>query len=254
MKKLVLLTIVFAMVMVLSSSVVAQEQSSKCSVEVSGESGLFSSYNGGDVGETFYRPRVVQTWVEVEVCGNKRVSAGLNLWNSLSTKENPSGGTEFDTVGFVKVKLDEKTSVRFEGGTFFVPDGKIHKASASISTELKLTEKVNGYFSNSTSVFRVSESLGFRGGVVNKTSLTVSKNFFKDKVTLSVTPAIGVDNNPFNLGDGKVAVMGFASGRMDVPINSKLSFVVGGIISNPIAGDTDRGFRKWGSVGIAFKL
>ena len=119
---------------------------------------------------------------------------------------------------------------------------------------MKFTEKVNGYLSNSTSVFRVTESLGLRGGIINKTSLTVSKNFFKEKVTLSATPAVGIDNNPFNLGKGKVVMMGFASGRIDIPINNKLSFVVGGSISNPIAGDTTRGFRKSGSVGFAFKF
>jgi hypothetical protein len=237
-----------------SFAISAQTKSvAKCETTVSAETGAFSSYIGDDVGETYYGHPVVQGWIEVERCGNRRNSYGFNAWGSLSTKKNPSEGTELDLAVFTNHRFKKNVTVHLEGAVFFLVEGlKIYKASAAVSKEFEVNDKVEGNLTNTTNFYWVNRS-EVPGGVTNKTAVDFKTKLGK-KASLTISPAVSFDNNPFGYGPRGLVGIGYLNGRVDVPLSNKVTFFVTGGVSNPIFGDTTRGFRKFAGVGLAFQI
>lgn len=238
-----------------SFTLTAQTQSAtKCETTVSAETGALSSYIGDDVGETYYDHPVVQGWVEVERCGNRRNSYGFNAWGSLSTKKNPSEGTELDLSFFTNHRFKKNVTVHLEGSVYFLIEGlRIYKASAAVSKEFEVSEKVEGNLTNTLNLYWTNKSAEVPGGFTDKTSVDFKTKLGK-KASLTITPAVSFDNNPFGYGPRKLVGIGYLNGRVDVPLNNKVTFFVTGGISNPLFGDTTRGFRKFAGVGLAFQI
>lgn len=230
------------------------QQKEPCTVEVSGEAGVHSSYNDRELGETIYPGRVGQQYVEVTICANKKFSFGAWEWTSTAFKRDQPEAAEVDLVGFVNFKVAEKTDLRGEAGVYFVPGGRIQRFSSSLYRELTLGTKDTAEFENTIVYFRTIDNLPYKGGVVNRTSLTANKTFFKDRFKASVTSGLGLDNNPFDMGRGKFVGIAYTSGRLAYNVNSSFSVYVEGLLTTPVFGVTDRGVRKVGSFGIAFSF
>lgn len=228
------------------------QKSEKCSNSVTVETGAFSSYLEIETAENYHKNGVIQTDVTYERCGNKKTSYGVDVWTSLSVKSNPSGGTELDVVGFVNHKVSESVSVYVDGGVFVYPDNfRIYKANLTVSKKFQLADNVEGTLSNSFSAYKTNDK-ATSSGVINRVSFDVAKTYKHG--TLTVTPSVSIDNNPFNLGNGKVASMGRLYVRYDVPINKKVGFFILGGMSGRIAGDTDRKFHTVAGAGFTFRF
>lgn len=255
MKKTIsaLLVVFFVAVLAFAQDSVPAKPSSdsgKCENSYTVETGIYSSYLEIETAEDYHKHPVVQTEFTYERCGNKKTSYGVSLWGSLSTKSNPSGGTEFDVIGFVNTKLTDKVSLYVDGGVFLYPDDfKIYKANVTLSRKFEFSKSVEGTLSNSFSAYKPNDGSG-TGGVINRVSLDIAKSFSKG--TLTVTPSFSVDNNPFSLGNGKAAAMARLYVRYDHPLSERTTlFFIGGV-SGPVLGDTDRRFRKVAGIGLTF--
>lgn len=240
--------------LILTGTASAQEKPGRwCDIAVNSSIGLYSNYFD-ETGEILHRRPTSQGTFDVEVCSNKKVSAGVIFWGSLSTKINPSGATEADLVGYVHFKPTHTEKVLIEGGRFWIEGGSIDYLSATVSKEFEARRGLSYEAKNQLAYFKVGPTLHYSSGVINKSTLDIQKSFKEDQFALILSPAMLVDNNPFSLGHRQAVVSGMLKLRSEVRLNSTTKIFAESIVYKPFAGETERHFSKNFGVGMTFRI
>ncbi len=224
----------------------------KCETSVEAEIGINSSYHDFEVYDRFHKKPVVQGYIYGQKALSDKVCLSGDVWASLSTKSNPSSGTELDFEGYLEVKTSEKTSVQIETGMYFIQEGRIHKIGFAAKREFELSKDVSMELENATSVFVTSMSEEIPGGVANQTSMKFKRHF--KKFDLFITPSISFDNNAFGYGPRTLVGLGGVFTRAEIPLNYRLKLYICGGLSQKLFGESDRGFNKSIGVGINYRF
>jgi hypothetical protein len=221
-----------------------------CDISVTVESGVAPSYVDEEAGYVVYPHSVALASFEVEKCANRRASYGFRFSQYVSTKHNPSDGTETGIMMFSNIKLKEKANLYLETGKFVYTDVSLYEFRAEVSQSFELGKDAEAELTDAFVAYQTTNKKVLSGGVLNKVSLALKKGWGKTSVT--VTPAISIDNNPFDLGKGRLASIGFLTGRVEYAFSNKVSVYVSGMLTNKLFGDTDRGFNKTWGVGFIY--
>lgn len=229
-----------------------KKQGKNWSVELTFETGVDSSYDGMDVGDRFHSGWVANQNVNVEFSYKDKFYVGVYNWGQVPfTDLKAESGWENDIGFYAGKKFSNGFGLEGGAAKYIVKGGSINNYSFALSKDIPLQ---NGYslgIGNETSFFTVSKGLGFRGGMVNKTSYNLSKELFNGGITPSITLAHSVDNNPF-YGDKKLNVRGFVTAEVKLAFSDKYSWSFGASYYFGIYRQTDRPNKGFFFIKITF--
>lgn len=198
------------------------------SVELTFETGVNSSYDGMDVGDRFHSGWVANQNINVEFSYKDKFYFGVYNWAQAPfTDLKAKTGWENDIGFYAGKKFSNGFGLEGGAAKFIVKGGSINDYSFTLSKDVPLENGYSLEISNETSLFTTSKNLGFRGGVVNKTSYSFAKELFKGGITPSITLAHSVDDNAF-YDDKKLNVRGFLTGEIKLAFTENTSISFGG--------------------------
>jgi hypothetical protein len=228
------------------------QKTSNWSGEMFLETTVNSSYDGMDVGDEFYGGWVANQFVDVKATHKNGFYIGGNTWLQMPiTNFKPSYAWEADFGVYVGKELPKDFGIEAGYSRFFVKGGWIDKYAFTASKELPMVNEFNLSIKNETAAFTTSKSLDFRGGVMNKTSYTLTKKFVNDVLTPSLTLAHSFDNDPFG-EKSRFNMRGFISGEIDMATGENSSVFIGGSYYFGLLGHTERG--KGGFISFGFRF